>query len=203
MQAGELRTAYLNGLAIAVVSAIFFSAKAIVAKLLYRHGLDAVTVLGLRMLLSGPVFFMVALWTWRQAPRLSFRDVTRISALGFVGYYGSSMLDFMGLQYISAGLERLILFLTPTFVLLLGMGLYRRPVTGRQWLSMICAYAGILLVFAHDLELGGSRVLLGSSLVLVAAIAYAVYLLLSGELVRRVGALRLVGLAMRDRKSVV
>ena len=186
----------LSGLGLAVLGAVFFSGKAIVAKLLYQHGIDAVTLIGLRMLLSMPVFVGVAIWTWRRPPRLGARDRLRIVALGLVGYYGSSMLDFMGLQYISAGLERLILFLTPSFVLLLGVLFYQRRVGRRQLASLLCAYAGIVLVFWHDLGVGGRDVALGSALVLAAALAYAVYLLLSGELLERVGTLRLVALAM-------
>ncbi|WP_428310049.1 DMT family transporter [Hydrocarboniphaga sp.] len=188
--------AYLSGLGVAVIGAVFFSGKAVVAKLLYRHGIDAVTLIALRMLLSAPVFVGVALWTWRQTPRLGAADLARIGVLGLIGYYGSSMLDFMGLEYISAGLERLILFLTPSFVLLIGFLVYRRRVLPRQWLSLACAYAGIVLVFWHDLRIGGSNVALGGLLVLAAALSYAVYLLLSGELLARVGALRLVALAM-------
>ncbi len=188
--------AYLKGLALAGIGAVFFSAKAVVAKLLYRHGIDAVTLIALRMLLSGPFFVAVAIATWRQTPRLSVPDLARIAALGLLGYYGSSMLDFLGLQYISAGLERLILFLTPSFVLMLNRLVFKRAVSAGQWLSLGCAYAGIVLVFWHDVSLGGSQVVLGGAFVVASAMAYAIYLLLSGELLARVGSLRLVGLAM-------
>lgn len=188
--------AYLSGLAMAVIGAVFFSGKAIVAKLLYRHGIDAVTLIALRMLLSAPMFVGVAVWTWSRAPRLGAGDLARVGVLGLIGYYGSSMLDFMGLQYVSAGLERLVLFLTPSFVLLIGWLAYRRVVSRWQWLSLACAYAGIVLVFWHDLKIGGSNVALGSALVLGAALSYALYLVLSGELLARVGSLRLVALAM-------
>lgn len=191
------RAPYLTGLALAGVGAVFFSAKAIVAKLLYREGIDAVSLIALRMLLSLPFFLIVAAWTWRDAPRLSLRDFSRIAALGLVGYYGSSMLDFLGLQFITAGLERLILFLTPSFVLMLGIFAYKRRVTRRQWISMGFAYAGIVLVFWHDVSLGdGGGVALGAGCVLAAALLYGVYLLYSGELVQRVGSLRLVAIAM-------
>lgn len=190
------RSIYLGGLALAASGAVLFSAKAIVAKLLYRDGLDAVSVIGLRMLLSAPFFLAVAVWTWRREPRLSLRDFTRIGGLGLVGYYGSSMLDFLGLQYITAGLERLILFLTPTFVLLLGLLVFKRRIGSRQWASMGFAYAGILLVFWHDATLGGDAVVLGAGLVLGAAVLYAFYLLYSGELLERAGTLRLVSVAM-------
>lgn len=190
------RAPYLTGLALAGLGAVFFSAKAVVAKLLYRHGIDAVTLIALRMLLSLPFFLLVAGCTWRDAPRLSLRDFARVSALGFIGYYGSSMLDFLGLQTITAGLERLILFLTPSFVLLLGIFVFKRRVIARQWISMAFAYAGIVLVFRHDVSLGGDGVVLGAGCVFAAALLYGVYLLYSGELVQRVGSLRLVSIAM-------
>jgi drug/metabolite transporter (DMT)-like permease len=191
-----LHATYLSGLALAALGAIFFSGKAIVAKLLYREGIDAVTLIALRMTLSVPVFMLIAVWTTLRSPRLSRRDLVRVALLGVIGYYGSSMLDFMGLQYITAGLERLILFLTPTFVLLLGVVVFGRRVTARQWMSMAFAYAGIVLVFWHDVSLGGDGVVLGAGLVFGAAVLYAIYLVYSGELIQRVGTLRLVALAM-------
>lgn len=187
---------YLGGLALAATGAIFFSAKAVVAKLLYREGIDAVTLIALRMLLAAPVCVLIATWTTWRSPRLSKRDLLRVALLGVVGYYGSSMLDFLGLHYVSAGLERLILFVTPTLVLLLGIFVFGRKVTGRQWLSMAFAYAGIVLVVWHDVSLGGDAVVLGASLVFAAAVLYAIYLLYSGELIQRVGTLRLVAMAM-------
>lgn len=188
--------AYLGGLALAALGAVLFSAKAVVAKLLYLEGIDAVTLIALRMAIAAPLFLLVALWSWRRAPRLSTADLWRIVALGLIGYYGSSMLDFVGLQYITAGLERLILFLTPSFVLLLGVLVYGRRVGGAQLASLAVAYAGIVLVFWHDVSLGGEAVWLGAGCVFGAAVLYAVYLLYSGELLRRVGTLRLVSLAM-------
>lgn len=190
------RTHYLSGLLLALVGSVFFSAKAVVAKLLYRHGIDAVTLIALRMLLSVPVFLAVSAYTWRRQPRLSSNDLARIFGLGLIGYYASSMLDFMGLQYLSAGLERLILFLTPSFVLLIGLVVMNKPVTRRQWLSLLVAYGGVVLVFWHDLHLNGRNTALGAALVLGAALFYAIYLLASGELLKRVGSVRLVALAM-------
>ena len=187
---------HLSGIALAALGAVFFSAKAIVAKLLYREGIDAVTLIALRMVLAAPVFACIALWTCARSARLSRRDLMRVAMLGFVGYYASSMLDFLGLQYITAGLERLILFLAPTFVLVLGMFVFGRRVGARQWVSMFFAYAGIVLVFWHDVSLGGAHVALGAGLVLAATVCYAVYLVYSGELIQRVGTLRLVALAM-------
>ena len=194
------RAALVAGLSIAVAGAVLFSTKAIVAKLLYRYHIDAVTLIAFRMLFSLPVFAAVALWKMRTQPPLSKQDRWRIVVLGLLGYYLSSYLDFLGLQHISVGLERLILFLTPTFVLLANVMIFKRRVRGAQWAALGLAYCGILLVFVHDLAgatgstWGGT--FLGSLLVLGSAISYAVYLLGTGEMVTRIGSLRLVAYAM-------
>ena len=190
------RPALVAGLAIAIGGAILFSTKAIVAKLLYRYQIDAITVIAFRMLFSVPVFAAIALWQMRTHPALSAADRWRMVGLGLIGYYLSSTLDFLGLQYISVGLERLILFLTPTFVLLLTSVFLKRHISRIEWLAMATSYCGIVLVFAHDLTSGMASVVLGSLLVLGSAVAYALYLLFSGELVRRVGSIRLVSYAM-------
>lgn len=190
------RRAYLGGLLLAVVGAIFFSAKAIVAKLMYRYQVDAVMVISLRMMFSFPMFAVVAVWQARHSPPLALRDYGKIVFLGLIGYYLSSFLDFLGLQYISAGLERLILFLTPSFVLLISFTFYKRKVGMVEWGALLVSYLGTALVLQHDINTGGSNVVLGSLLVLGAAISYALYLIFSGELVRRVGAMRLVAYAM-------
>jgi drug/metabolite transporter (DMT)-like permease len=189
------RPALISGLAIAIGGAVLFSTKAVVAKLLYRYHIDAVTLIAFRMLFSLPVFAAVALWKMRTEPPLSWADRFRLIALGLVGYYLSSFLDFLGLQYISVGLERLILFLTPTFVLLITSVVFKRHISRAEWLALALSYCGIVLVFLHDLT-GSNNTTLGSLLVLGSAVSYAFYLLGSGELVRRIGSLRLVSYAM-------
>ncbi len=190
------RPALMGGLAIAIGGAVLFSTKAIVAKLLYRYHLDAVTVIAFRMLFSLPVFAAVAFWKMRTEAPLSVADRWRLVGLGLIGYYVSSFLDFLGLQYITVGLERLILFLTPTFVLLITAIFLKRRISGWEWLALALSYCGIVLVFVHDLGGGAGDAVTGSLLVLASAIAYAIYLLGSGELVRRIGSLRLVSYAM-------
>lgn len=192
---------YWAGFALAVVGAVLFSAKAIVAKLTYRYGVDALTVMGFRMLFALPFFAAVAAmqaWrvrTGRLAP-LSRRDSLTILGLGFIGYYLSSYLDFLGLQYISAGLERLILFLSPTFVLMISALYLKRRISGAQWLAMGLSYLGVLFVFVHDLSFTGGNVMLGASFVLGSAFTYAIYLICSGEILKRIGSTRLVAYAM-------
>ena len=183
------------GLLLAAAGSIAFSAKAIIVKLAYRHGVDPVTLLMYRMLLALPFFVFMAWWAGRGKPVLSRHDKLGIAGLGFCGYYLSSYLDFWGLVYISASLERLILYLNPTLVLLLGWLVLGRRIGQRQLVAMAISYAGVLVVFGHEASLTGPDVALGALLVLLSALSYAVYLLYSGQLVQRLGALRLAGWA--------
>lgn len=183
------------GFGLAVLGAIAFSGKAILAKLMYGHGVDAVMVLMLRMLFALPVFLLIAWWSGRGRPALSAGQWGGVLFLGFVGYYLASLLDFAGLQYITASLERLILYLNPTLVVVMTWILYRKPILPRQWLAMATSYAGVLLVFGRELEHQGAHVILGAALIMGSAVSYACYLLASARLVQSLGSLRLVGLA--------
>jgi len=192
----DTRTAHLSsGLLLAAAGSIAFSGKAIIVKLAYRHGVDAVTLLMYRMLLALPMFLTMAWWAGRGQPRLQVRDWLGIVGLGFSGYYLSSFLDFWGLEYISASLERLILYLNPTLVLVLGWVLFGRKISHRQGVAMAISYSGVLLVFGHEASFSGANAALGALLVLASAITYATYLTYSGQLVRRLGSLRLAGWA--------
>ena len=184
------------GLALAMLGSVLFSGKAIVVKLAYRYGVDAATLIALRMLFALPVFILVCLYASKGAPPLGNADRLRILATGLIGYYGASYLDFLGLQYISAGLERLILYLNPTIVLVLSAVVLRYRIQRHEALAFLLAYGGIAFALWHDLRIDGEDVLLGSALVLGSAICYAIYLIGSGQLVRRTGALRLTSLAM-------
>ncbi len=150
------------GLLLAAAGSIAFSGKAIIVKLAYRHGVDAVTLVMYRMLFALPLFLAMALWAGRGKPALSRRDWLGIAGLGFCGYYLSSFLDFWGLEFISASLERLILYLNPTLVLLLGWLLYGRRISRQRALAMAVSYCGVLLVFGHEVSLAGAHVALGA-----------------------------------------
>ncbi len=184
-----------TGLALAAAGAVAFSGKAIIVKLAYRHGVDAVTLIMYRMLFALPLFLALAWWAGRGKPALTARDWRMVCVLGFTGYYLASFLDFAGLQYITASLERLILYLNPTLVMLMGWLLYRKTFTRRQVAGMAVSYAGVLLVFGHEVRLEGANVALGAFMVLASTVSYAVYLVYSGQLVQRIGSLRLVGMA--------
>jgi drug/metabolite transporter (DMT)-like permease len=184
-----------SGVVLAFAGAIAFSGKAIIVKLAYRYGVDAVTVIMYRMLFALPIFLAMSWWAGRGKPPLSRHDWLGVAGLGLTGYYLASFLDFLGLQYVTASLERLILYLNPTLVLLLGWLLYRKPWKRIQLLGMAISYSGVLLVFGQEVRLEGSNVALGTVLVFLSAVSYAIYLVYSGHLVQRLGSLRLVGLA--------
>jgi drug/metabolite transporter (DMT)-like permease len=192
------KKSFATGLILAVLGSIAFSGKAIIVKLAYRHGVDAVTLIMYRMLFALPFFAVMAWWASRNKPALTRHDWFGVLGLGLTGYYLASFLDFAGLAYISASLERLILYLNPTIVLLLGWLLYQKRIKSSQIWAMALSYAGILLVFGHELSFdgaAGSNTALGAVLVFGSAVSYAIYLSYSGEMVNRLGSLRLVGLA--------
>lgn len=180
---------------LALAGSIAFSGKAIIVKLAYRYGVDAVTLIMYRMLFALPLFLAMSWWASRGKPALTRQDWMGILGLGLTGYYLASFLDFAGLAYISASLERLILYLNPTLVMVLGWMLYGKRITRRQAVAMAISYAGVLLVFGHEVTLQGANTALGSLLVLGSAISYALYLVYSDSMVKRLGSLRLAGLA--------
>lgn len=189
-----------TGLLLASLGSIAFSGKAIIVKLAYRYGVDAVTLIMYRMLFALPLFLALAWWAGRardgqHPPPLTRRDWLGVIGLGVTGYYLASFLDFWGLEFISASLERLILYLNPTLVLMLGWLLYGRRISALQAVAMAVSYAGVLLVFGHEAGQQGPDAALGAALVFGSAVSYAIYLVYSGELVKRLGSLRLVGLA--------
>ncbi|MFY8136286.1 MAG: DMT family transporter [Aquimonas sp.] len=194
-----------SGLLLAAAGAVLFSAKAILAKFQYRYGLDALDVLTLRMLFALPLFALLGLRERLRGPgpTLTSRQRWALLVIGLLGYYLSSLLDSWGLEYVPVSLERLILFLNPTFVLLIGLLFLGQRVSGRQWLAMAVSYAGIVLVLIESLRVEGSHVLFGATLVLGAAISYALYLAVSGELVKTLGTARLVVAAMSVSTAAV
>jgi drug/metabolite transporter (DMT)-like permease len=185
----------------AVIGTLGFSFKAILIKLAYAwHPVDALTLLALRMLYSAPFFVAMAWWASRRPGNepLQRRDWIRLAALGFVGYYLASLLDFMGLAYISAALERLVLFLYPTMVVLLSALLLKKPVARATVFALLLSYGGIVFVFWHDLRVAGDAgaVATGGALVFGSAFCYAVYLVGAGDLIGRIGSTRFIALAM-------
>lgn len=190
------RGVFLGGLALAMTGSVLFSAKAVVVKLAYRYGVDPATLIALRMLFAAPFFAVTYAWASRGRFALERGDHARLIAIGLVGYYAASYFDFLGLQYVTAALERLILYLNPTIVLLLSVLFFKKTLTRVDVLALGLAYGGIVAVFWHDVSFEGGNAALGSALVFGSAVSYAFYLVWSGELVRRIGAIRLTSYAM-------
>ncbi|MEO5765996.1 MAG: DMT family transporter [Casimicrobiaceae bacterium] len=185
----------------AVAGVLGFSMKAIFIKLVYASStVDPVTLLTLRMLYSAPFFLAIAWWSARRPDARPLRPSDRraLVALGFVGYYLSSLLDFLGLQYISAALERLVLFLNPTIVVVLSALFLGKPITRKAVLALALAYAGIALCVWQSLSVGGDlhATALGTGLIFASALLYACYLVGSGQVIARLGSARFIAWAM-------
>ncbi|HZR68208.1 MAG TPA: DMT family transporter [Burkholderiales bacterium] len=185
------------GVAMALTGVACFSLRPILIKLAYAYVVDPVTLLALRMLFSLPFFVAAAAWAGRGERRepVSRRDAGAIVFLGFIGYYFSSFVDFLGLQYISAGLGRLILFLYPTIVVLLSLVFLRKRPSGREWAALALTYSGLAVVMWRAVG-ANANLPLGASLVFASAVGYAVYLVAGSRVVRRVGSLRFTAYAM-------
>ena len=190
-----------TGVILVLAAAIAFSAKAIFVKLAYddptvlKSAVDPITLLMLRMTFSLPFFALIACWSARRQAPLSKHDWLAVVVLGLMGYYAASLFDFWGLQYISAALERLILFLNPTLVVLISAVALSYRIRKRDVFALVMSYAGIALVFVHDLQFNTEKVLTGGALVLLSAALYAGYLVGGGEMVKRLGGVRFAAYA--------
>lgn len=189
------------GPAFAILGVLGFSFKAILVKLAYAAApIDPLTLLALRMLYSAPFFALLAGWAGRaqRTQPIEPGDWRRIAVLGLVGYYLSSLLDFIGLQYITASLERLVLFLYPTIVVVLSAIFLGHPITRRSVAALVLSYAGIALAVRHDIRMSGEplTIALGSGLVFASAITYSIYLVGAGPVIARIGSARFIAWVM-------
>lgn len=176
-------------LAAAVGSALFAS-KAIFIKIAYRHGVDAETLLALRMLIAAPIYAIAAWWAIRRmVGKQPLRAWGMAAFIGILGYFLASILDFWGLEFISANLERVILLTYPMAVIFLGALFFRTPIRGYALFSALLSYVGILilLLFGAEAHAGGSNVLIGAALVFAAGITYAFYQLLAKDSIQTFG----------------
>lgn len=188
------------GYGLVVLGALGFSAKAIIIKLAYAASgeVDAITLMALRMLFALPFFLVVAVWHNKKSAELPLQKKQWgiIIVLGLMGYYIASYLDFMGLQYISAGLERVIIFLYPTFVVLFSALVNRRRITAHVGIALGLSYIGTMLVFIEHLSTVSSGLLLGSGLVLASAIIFSWFVMGSGVMTQRIGSARFTAYTM-------
>ncbi|MFZ5970485.1 MAG: DMT family transporter [Bacteroidota bacterium] len=191
---------WIAGVIVSLVGAVCFSTKAIFVKLAYRDtDVDAVTLLALRMLFSLP-FFTLSAWVYSSKEnnvRFTGSEWAYVALIGCLGYYISSLLDFTGLQFVSAGIERLILFIYPTFVLLISSVWFKQKIYPRQWLAVAITYAGLLIAFLSEARIqAGPGFIKGSLLILSCAFTYATYIVGSGKLIPKVGAMKFNSYAM-------
>ncbi len=186
------------GLACALGGAVCFSAKAIFVKLIYSYGMDVTTTFALRMMIALPFFIALGLWTGTSGlSNIARRDWLGMVGCGILGFYLSSYFDFIGLSYIPASLERLILFLYPTFVVLLSWLVFRTRLTGVQGISLALSYSGVLLVVWQSLHVvgDGSALAIGVAFTLASAFTYACYVVVSASIIPRVGSMRFTSYA--------
>jgi drug/metabolite transporter (DMT)-like permease len=179
------------GILFALVGVLAFSFRPILIKLSYgAHPVSPVTLLFLRMTLSLPFFLAIGWWLRAQEPRLTRRDWLAIAGLGFLGYYAASFLDFLGLQWVGAGVGRLILYLFPTLVVLLSFVFLKKTPGVREVVALVLSYAGIGLVVSNQVTSENRLFALGAALVFASALCYAVYLVAGSQVVKRVGSMR-------------
>lgn len=192
----------LGGILITILGSICFSAKAIFVKLAYfETSIDAVSLLALRMIFSIPFFLVSAFISSSKKDNVKFttRQWVYIAFIGCLGYYVSSLLDFLGLQYISAGMERLILFMYPTIVVLMSAIILKEKIKTKQWVALVLTYAGLLVAFTGEVSLGASddaNFYLGCFLVFACAVTFAAYIVGSGKLIPMVGPVKFNSYAM-------
>jgi drug/metabolite transporter (DMT)-like permease len=201
MEKRSSQSYFISGIVICLFGAVCFSTKAIFVKLAYRDtAVEAVTLLALRMLFSLP-FFVVSAWaSSRKSNNVRFTPGQwgKVALVGCLGYYVSSLFDFIGLQYVSAGIERLILFIYPTLVLLISALIFKEKIRSWQWLAVGVTYAGLLLAFFGEASIhtDESDFYLGAAFIFACAITYSMYIVGSGRLIPMVGAAKFNSYAM-------
>lgn len=197
----------LVGASFVFIGAIFFSSKAVMVKLAYQYDVDSVSLLTLRFAFALPIYLFIHWMAQRRTikpDKLTRKEWIQLAAVGIIGYYLASLLDFIGLQYITASMERLILFLYPTIVVVISALFLKKPITRTQIIALFLTYIGIGLAFFQGLQLAGQdHFLLGGLLIFLCAIAYAFFLIGSGELIPKLGAVRFTSLAISCSSAAV
>jgi drug/metabolite transporter (DMT)-like permease len=201
MDKNEKRSAGFIGVVIAFLGAVLFSTKAIIVKLAFADvKVDALTLLTLRMVFSLPFYLLAAILITRNPEnvKLSRKEWFYTLGLGLFGYYLSSLFDFIGLQYISAGLERLILFLYPSFAVLINAFVFKEPIRRNEGAALILTYIGIGIAYYGELNVDTSNphFFLGTLLVFLCSITYSVYIAGSGKMIPRIGANKFTSYAL-------
>ncbi|MFP4846825.1 DMT family transporter [Winogradskyella sp. PE311] len=188
---------FIYGILLGILGIVLFSSKAVMVKLAYRYNIDALSMLLLRMLFAFPFYIAIAYFYRNEKKESTARkDYLWLIFFGFVGYYLASYFDFVGLTYIKASLERIILFIYPTIVLLFNKLFLKKTITNKQKLAILITYVGIVITFGSEVSISGNNAYLGGFFVLLSAITYASYLVGSGWLIPKFGVMRFTAYAM-------
>lgn len=201
MSHSSINTTNKQGFAFAIGAALLFSCKPIIIKWAYTYGIDALSLMLLRMVLALPVYLAIGILLIQKQKRaqqnkLTFRHGLAAAFVGLFGYYLASFLDLKGLELANAQLERIILYAYPTLVVILGAVIFKHKVTKQQLVALALCYAGIICIFLQDLSLQGKQVIQGSLLILLSALSYAVYMLFSKKHIDRLGSLLFTCISM-------
>ncbi|MCK4709519.1 MAG: EamA family transporter [Gammaproteobacteria bacterium] len=188
---------YYYAAALTLLGAVMFSAKSIFIKFAYQYQVDTVTLLTIRMGIAVPVYLLIGYYSERfHDNRVGISQLFAIAMFGFIGYYLASYLDMQGLQYITVSLERMILYLYPTFVLLLSVIVLKQKITKREVVALVVAYLGLMFIFIEDMNVDFENSVLGGLLVMMSAFAFAVFMIGSNKHINLVGSVRFTAYAM-------
>ena len=192
------QSTYIKGITLVFLGAVCFSTKAIFAKLAFKYGVDGITILMIRMLFSLPFYIVILFFeNNKKSIRIPQKTWTTILILGIIGYYLAALFDFIGLQYVSANLERIVIFTYPTFVLLMGKLFFNRKILPIQFLAILICYIGIILAFYSDKSIYNTANLgKGCVFILLSSLTYAFYLVNSDTVIKKIGTVRFTCISM-------
>jgi len=184
------QTVLTTGFLFAIGAAALFAIRPIFVKLVYAQGIDTTTLIAFRMLFSAPIYAVILFLLLREPERralLNVKAILNTVIIGLFGYYAASFLDLIGLQYVTAQLGRMILYVYPTVVVILGVLFFKEKVNLRICVSLAITYTGVALIFGHDLEQFGSDVFTGALFILASALSFSIYLIFSKSLITEIG----------------
>ncbi len=180
-----------SGLLLAISAALLFSFKPVLIKFIYAYEVESLVLLAWRMILSVPVYLVIGSVIWLRATSARKQAYTsgvlKAALVGFIGYYLAAYFDLVGLQYVTAQLERLVLFTYPTLVALLGWLFFKKRITSNMLFALLISYVGVGLIFVQDWQTTGDQVVIGAGFVFLAALAFAIYVLLSKPIIDQMG----------------
>lgn len=185
-QVSDLTAGFLFGIG----SAALFAIRPIFVKLVYAQGIDPTTLIAFRMLFSFPIYALMLFFLLRDPEkrrRLNFKNVLACSTVGLFGYYCASFLDLLGLQYVTTQLGRMILYVYPTMVVMLGALMFGEKINMRMLVSLAITYTGVAIIFGHDLNEFGSDVTTGALFILASALSFSIYLIFSKRYISQLG----------------